>query len=124
MRSRATWLVLAAVSAVVIASVVDALRGSSSHTEPAHAGLTTTEGIVQTTEGVATTEPVGTTAQVVQSAPPERLPSCTTGQLRLTFTVVDGSASLLLRRVAGKPCHHGRSPIGFTVRDQSGQRVP
>jgi hypothetical protein len=29
----------------------------------------------------------------------------------------------VLRRVKGQPCHHGRAPIGFTARDQSGKGV-
>jgi hypothetical protein len=37
--------------------------------------------------------------------------------------VVDGSAMLVLRRVAGEPCHHGQSHIGLTVLDQSGHKV-
>jgi len=30
---------------------------------------------------------------------------------------------LVLRRVAGEPCHHGQSHIGLTVLDQSGHKV-
>jgi hypothetical protein len=132
MRGIATWLVLAAVGLVVIAGVADALRGSSSHAQSAPAtdstigGLTTTAPSVQaTTEPLATTqtEVVATTAPATQSDSPERLPSCATGQLRLTFTVAEGLAALELRRVAGEPCHHGRSPVGFTARDESGHRV-
>jgi hypothetical protein len=52
------------------------------------------------------------------------LPSCDTEQLRLSFTVGEGLAAVVLGRVKGQPCHHGRAPIGFTVRDQSGDRVP
>lgn len=29
----------------------------------------------------------------------------------------------MLRHVKGQPCHHGGAPIGFTARDQSGDRV-
>jgi hypothetical protein len=136
MRRKATWLVLAAVGVVAMAGVVDAVRRSSSHAESARPnestidGLTTTAPSSQvTTEGVATTQAaaanqaVATTAPSTQSIPSERLPSCATGQLRLTLTVSDGVEALELRRVAGKPCHHGLSPIGFTVHDQSGHRV-
>lgn len=67
---------------------------------------------------------MGTTAPASQSAAPQRLTSCTTAQLKLAFTrYVEGLAALVLRRVAGKPCHHGRSLIRFTVHDQSGHRV-
>jgi hypothetical protein len=137
MRGIATWLVLAAVGLVVIAGVTDALRGSSSHAQSAPAteatigGLTTTAPSVQattepvaTTQAVAATEAVATTAPDIPSDSPERLPSCATGQLRLTFTVADGLAALKFRRVAGEPCHHGRSPIGFTARDESGHKLP
>ena len=136
MRGRATWLILIAVGAVVTAGVVDAVRGSSSNPEAAQAGessiepSTTTALPVQTaTEPVATTEPVAATQQVdatvtaIDSAAAERLPSCDTEQLRLTFTVSEGLAAAVLRRVKGQPCRHGRAPIGFTVRDQSGDRV-
>jgi hypothetical protein len=137
MRGKATWLISTAVAAVLIAGVVDALRGSSSHDESAPAaqaptvvdlgGSTLTLGSVAAqaaTAAVATTEPQGTTdTAAIPSAPPERLPRCTTPQLALAVKIVDRSAMLVLRRVAGEPCHHGQSPIGLTVLDQSGQKV-
>jgi hypothetical protein len=137
MRGKATWLITAVVAAVVIVGVVDALRGSSSHDEPAVAaqgptvvevgGSTLTlESVTAetTTEPEVTTEPSATTAApTIPSPPPERLPRCTTPQLALAVKVVDGSAMLVLRRVAGEPCHHGQSHIGLTVLDQSGQKV-
>jgi hypothetical protein len=77
-----------------------------------------------TTEPVATTEPQGTTDTVaIPLDQPERLPRCTTPQLALAVKIVDGSAMLVLRRVAGEPCHHGQSHIGLTVLDQSGNKV-
>ena len=136
MRGKATWLILIAVGAVLTAGVVDAVRGSSSNPEAAQAGesviepSTTTAPPEQTaTEPVATTEPaaiakpVDATVTAVESPAPERLPSCAAEQLRLTFTVSEGLAAVVLRRVKGQPCHHGQAPIGFTVRDQSGDRV-
>ena len=136
MRGKATWLILIAVGAVVTAGVVDAVRGSSSNPEAAQAGVsaieppTTTALPVQTaTEPVATTEPaaiaepVDATVTAIESAAPERLPSCHAEQLRLAFTVSEGLAAVVLRRMKGRPCHHGRTPIGFTVRDQSGDDV-
>jgi hypothetical protein len=136
MRGIATWFVLAAVGLVVIAGVVDALRGSSSHAQSAPAtestvgDLTTTAPSVQTTaepvattRAVAATQAVATTAPAIQSAQPTRLPSCATRQLTLALTGGNGLAALKLRRVAGEPCHHGRAPIAFTVRDKSGDRV-
>ena len=136
MRGKATWLILVAVGAVVTAGVVDAVRGSSSNPEAAQAGesvvepSTTTALPVQTaTEPVATTEPaaiadpVDATATAIESVAPERLPSCDAEQLRLTFAVSEGLAAAVLRRVKGQPCHHGGASIGFTVRDQSGDRV-
>jgi hypothetical protein len=97
MRSKATWLILIAVGAVVTAGVVDAVRGSSSIPEAAQAGesviepSTTTALPVQTatepmatTEPAAITEPVDATMTAIESAAPERLPSCGTEQLRLT----------------------------------------
>ena len=129
-------MILIAVGAVVTAGVVDAVRGSSSNPEAAQAGEsvieppTTTALPVQTatqpvatTEPAAMTEPVDATVTAIKSAAPERLPSCATEQLRLTFTVSEGLAAVVLRRVKGQPCHHGRAPIGFKVRDQSGDRV-
>jgi hypothetical protein len=137
MRSKATWLILIALGAVVTAGVVDAVHGSSSNPEAAQVGesviepSTTTALPVQTatepvatTEPLAITEPVDATVTAIESAAPERLPSCDTEQFRLTFTVWEGLAAVVLRRVKGQPCHHGRAPIGFTVRDQSGDRVP
>ena len=137
MRGKATWLITAAVAAVVTVGLIDALRGSSSDDESAHAaqvptvvdlgGSTVTlEAVIAqpTTDPVATTEPLATTAApAIPSLPPERLPRCTTPQLALAMKVVDGSAMLVLRRVAGEPCHHGQSHIGLTVLDQSGQKV-
>ena len=137
MRGKATWLITAAVAAVLIVGVVDALRGSSSHDESAHAAQAPTvvdlggssltlESVTAeaTTDPVATTEFQGTTdTATIPSPQPERLPRCTTPQLALAVKIVDGSAMLVLRRVAGEPCHHGRSPIGLIVRDQSGHRV-
>jgi hypothetical protein len=136
MRGKATWLILIAVGAVVTAGVVDAVRGSSSNPEAAQAGepviepsTTTAPPVQTTTEPEATTEPaviaepVESTVTGIESAAPERLPSCATEQLRLTFTVSEGLAAVVLRRVEGQPCHHGRGPIGVKVRDQSGDRV-
>ena len=138
MRGKATWLITAAVTGVLIVGVVDALRGSSSHDESAHAaeaptvvdlgGATLTlESVttqVVTTEPVATTEPQETTdTATIPSPQPERLPRCTTPQLALAVKIVNGSAMLVLRRVAGEPCHHGQSHIGLTVLDQSGKKV-
>jgi hypothetical protein len=129
-------LILLALGAIVTAGVVDAVRGSSSHPEAAQAGesviepssttalpaQTATEPVT-TTKPVASTEPVDATVTATESAAPERLPSCETEQLRLTFTVSEGLAAVVLRRVKGQPCHHGRAPIRFIVRDQSGDRV-
>jgi hypothetical protein len=91
---------------------------------------TTTALTVQTaTEPVATTEPaaiadpVDATVTDIESGAHERLPPCDPEQLRLAFTVSEGLAAAVLRRVKGQPCHHGRAPIGFTVRDRSGDRV-
>jgi hypothetical protein len=149
MRRLATWLVLATVGAVVFAGVVDGVRRSSADSESADgvgstAERSTTTGprSPSTTAGVVTTEAEGTTAPANKStapatteaeaktAPaskstaPERLASCTTPQLKLAFTFwEEGLAALVLRRVAGKACHHNRSPIRFTVHDQSGHRV-
>ena len=136
MRGKATWLILVAVGAVVTAGVVDAVRGSSSNPEAAQAGESVVEGstttalTVQTaTDPVATTEPaaiadpVDATVTAIASAARERLPSCDTEQLRLTFTVSEGLAAVVLRRVKGQPCHHDGAPIRVTVRDQSGDRV-
>jgi hypothetical protein len=136
MRGAATWLVLTAIGVIVIAGVVDAVRQPSSHAaaganESTTERLTTTASSVQattepvaTTEGVAATQAVATATPGTQSdSPPEPLPSCATRQLKLSFTIADGLAALELRRVAGKPCRHGRSPIGFTIRDQSGDGI-
>jgi hypothetical protein len=136
MRAKVTWLILTAVTAIVIVGVVDAVRGSSSNPEAAKAGesviepSTTTARSVQTatetvamTEPVAIAEPVDATVTDIASAAPERLPSCDTQQLRLTFTVGEGLAAVVLRRVKGQPCHHSRAPIGFTARDPSGEGV-
>ena|SRR5215203_1676095 len=100
MRGKATWLIFIAVGAVVTAGIVDAVRGSSSTPEAAQAGesavepSSTTALPVQTaTEPVATTEPAADTAPVdatvtaIESAAPERMPSCDAEQLRLAFTV-------------------------------------
>jgi hypothetical protein len=142
MRGIGTWLILTAVVVVIIAGVVDALRRSDSRPESARAGgVMTIAGSVMTesvreasdsapsepavTTQPVTTEPQGTTGPAaIQSPAPERLPSCTTPQLALAVKIEDGSAMLVLRRVAGKPCHHGRSPIGLTLRYQSGHKVP
>lgn len=134
MPSKATWLILIAVGAVVTAGVVDAVRGSSANPEAAQAGdviepSTTTVPPVQTaTEPLATTEPVAIepvdgTVTAIESAAPEHLSSCDIEQLRLTFTVSEGLAAVMLRRVRGQPCHHGRAPIKVTLRDQPGYPV-
>jgi len=136
MRAKVSWLILTAVTAVVLAGVVDAVRGYSSNPEAAQAGepvigpSTTTAAPVQTatetvaaTDPVATSEPVDGTVTAIDSAAPERLHSCATDQLRLTFRVSEGLAALVLRRVQGQPCHHGRAPIEVTVRDHSGDAV-
>jgi hypothetical protein len=136
MRGKSTWLILIAVGAVVIAGVVDAVRGSSSNPEAGQAAesviepsnttalpaQTATEPMA-TTEAVAIGEPVDATVTAIESAAPERLPSCNNEQLRLTFTVSEGLAAVVLRRVEGQPCRHGRAPIAFTVRDPSGDAV-
>jgi hypothetical protein len=136
MRGPATWLVAAAIGAVVIAGVVDAVRRSSSHSEPAsaqaattattapatNAGVTTPMGVT-TNVGVTTTEPLGTTTQVVESAPPERLPPCTQGQLKLAIRVGEPRAEFVLRRVMGQPCHLRRSRVRLRVLDQAGSEV-
>jgi len=131
MRSKATWLILIAVGAVVTAGVVDSVRGSSSIPAAARAGdepltatpVHTTTDAVGTTQAGTIPEPVDATVTAVQPAEPEHLPSCANKQLRLSFQVSEGLASVMLRRVKGQPCHHGRAPIVFTVRDQSGGSV-
>jgi hypothetical protein len=136
MRRTATWLLVAAVGAVAVLGVVDAVRRSSSHADSARGnvvridGLTMTAPLAQvTTEGAATTaavaatRPAGTTAPSVVPAQPERWPPCDTEQMRLALIVEEDSAAAVLRRVKGEPCHHGRASIGFAVRDQSGDRV-
>ena len=141
MRRAATWLVLAAVGIVAIAGLVDAVHRSSSRSESAHPDESTIDALTVTTpsERVATVPPAitqqaiaaqsdttaaaATTAHFTEVVSPERLPSCALGQLSLTFTVWNGLEALELRRVGGTPCHHGRSLIGFTVRNQSGDRV-
>jgi hypothetical protein len=101
----------------------------SSRQRPRELSTTTALPVQAATESVATaehvvnTEPKDATVTAIESAAPERLPSCNTEQLRLTFTVWEGLAAVVLRRVQGQPCHHARAPIGFTVRDQSGDRV-
>jgi hypothetical protein len=136
MRTKITWLILTAVGAVVIAGVVDSLRGPSSSPRAAHAGVSVVEPSttaalpVQTaTEDAVTTEPVVTderidsTVTATGPAKPKRLPSCETGQLRLGFVLSGGLAAGELRHVTGPPCHHGRELIRFTARDRSGTRV-
>jgi len=105
--AKLTWLVSLVVAAVVVAGVVDAVRRSISHSEAAE------------TSGFAITA-----AKSDSSGAARRLPLCTTAQLRLAFTLTDGSAALVLARVAGKPCHHGQSDARFIIRDTSGHRVP
>jgi hypothetical protein len=136
MRSKATWLLVAAIGAVLVAGVVDSVRGSTSKPEATQAGesvvepSTTTALPLQTaTEPMATTEPatiggpVNATVTAIESATPERLPSCDTEQLQLTFTRSGGLAAALLRRVQGRPCHHGRAPVTVSAHDQAGDRV-
>jgi hypothetical protein len=135
MRNRATWLVLAGIGAVVVAGVVDSVRGASSNPAATRAGQsvvmrsTTTALSGQRATGAPTpNQPVVTTESAAKvtatgSAAPERLPSCGTEQLRLAFTVSDGLRAALLRRVKGPPCHHGRAPISFAARGLSGDHV-
>ena len=136
MRRTATWLVVTAVGVVVIAGVVDAVRRSSSHGESAGGNVVTindltvtaasaqatTEGVA-TTVGVTTTEALDTTAQVVVSAPPERLPPCTQRQLKLAIRVGGDRPEFVLRRVMGQPCHLRRSRVRLRVLDQAGSEV-
>jgi hypothetical protein len=134
MRRRATWLLVAAIGAVLVAGVIDSVHGSASRPEATPVGepgiepsATTvsiaepTSETVTRTEAVAT-EPVETTADT-DSAPPEHLPSCDIEQLQLTFTRSGGFAAALLRRVQGPPCRHGRAPVAVSVHDQAGDRV-
>lgn len=137
MRRTATWLVLAAVAVVVTAGVVDAFRRSSSDAESvggnaftidgltvtAPSGQLATEGVA-TTVGVTTTEPLGTTAQIVEPAPPERLPPCKREQLKLSVRVEEDTAEFALRRVDGAPCHQRSLYVDLTVLDESGREVP
>ena len=136
MRTKITWLILTAVTVVVIAGVVDALRGSSPSPRAAQAGVPVVEPstatVLQeqssnedavTTEPVVTDEPIDSTVTATGPAKPKRLPSCETGQLRLGFVLSGGLAAAELRHVTGPPCHHGRELIGFTARDLSGTRV-
>ena len=135
MRGKATWLILIAVGAVVTAGVVDSVRGSSSIPAAAPAGESVTEPstttglpVQTTTDAVTTTEvtipePVDATVAAIEPAEPEHLPSCANEQLRLSFKVSEGLAAAVLRRVKGQPCHQGRVPVVFIVRDQSGGSV-
>jgi hypothetical protein len=138
MRRTATWLVLAAVAVVVIVGVVDAVRRSPSDAESAGGNVFTIDGITITapsaqvsTEGVATTAAVTTTepletnpAQIVESAPPERLPPCKREQLKLSVRVEEDTAEFALRRVDGPPCHQRSLYVDLTVLDESGREVP
>ena len=136
MRSKATWLLVAAIGAVVVAGVVDSVRGSTSKPEATQVGVPAIESsttavpseqpaseAVTPTDSGGTTEPVDTTAAATDSARPEHLPSCDTEQLQLTFTRSGGLAAALLRRVQGRPCHHGRAPVTVSAHDQAGDRV-
>ena len=78
------------------------------------------------TERGTTTDSAGAASEsaVPAATSPERLPPCATAQLRLGFTVTDGLAALVLARVAGNPCHQGRSRVSVVLRDLSGHRVP
>jgi len=136
MRAKLTWLIVAAVAAVVVFGVVDAVRGSSTDPEAAQAGgvvigpsATPTVSAQSTTEPVTTTEPVGATESADGGATTpepkvlEHLPSCEPEQLRLGFTLSMGLAALVLARGEGPPCHHRAAPVGVTVRDEAGNRV-
>src|SRR5262245_32107081 len=114
MRGTVTWLLAAAIGAVVVAGVVDAVRRSTSHSGPAGA-LTTTATAAETTNGGA---------QLVASGPPERLPPCRPRQLRLAMSVGGPRAEFVLRRVSGQPCHQRRSRVRLTLLDHAGDRVP
>jgi hypothetical protein len=136
MRRTATWLVLTAVGVVVIAGAVDAVRRSSSDAESAGGNVFTIDGLTMTapsaqvttggvtsTVPVTTTESLGTTTQVVESAPPERLPPCTQRQLKLAIRVGEPRAEFVLRRVMGQPCHLRRSRVRLRVLNQAGSEV-
>jgi hypothetical protein len=82
MRSRATWLVVAAVGAVVFVGVVDAVRRSGSHQESAPAGQVTL-----TIAGSVMTETVR-----APSAPPTREPAVTTQPVTATAALANQSA--------------------------------
>jgi hypothetical protein len=125
MRGMATWLIATAIGAVVIAGVVDAVRRSSSHSDPTSVRLTATATTAQdTTEGVTTTDPLDTTTRVVESTPFLRLPLCTTRQLKLTIRVGRPRAEFVLRRTTGQPCHLRRSRVRLMVLYRARGEVP
>lgn len=99
-----TWLLAGGVLVLALAAVADALRGSSSESEPA----------------VTTTAP----PPVTPASSPERLPTCTTPQLELVIEVPGGSAAVALRHRSGAPCHLRRLPVKLVVRDRAGRVVP
>ena len=133
MRSRATWLVLAAIAAVLVAGVVDSVRSSSSTSEASQAGQSVVQpsttsrvaGEVATdaenlSEPLASTEPADEMATDEGSAKHRGLPSCDTDQLHLSFAPGgEGLMAAVVRRVKGKPCHQDRQTIRFRVRNQS-----
>ena len=134
MRSKATWLLVAAIGAVVVAGVVDSVRGSTSKPEATQVGEPAIESsttvvpseqpaseAVTPTDSGGTTEPVDTTAAATDSARPEHLPSCDTEQLQLTFTRSGGLAALL-RRIQGRHATMAGRPSRFrlTIRPVTG----
>ena len=134
MRGTVTGLIVAAVGAVVLAGVVDAIRGSVSHpqtgagpsvTKPSTATTppeqTTTEAAAITNASLTT--PVKGNVTATEPVSTRRLPSCDTDQLRLAFTGSGGLAAVVLRRVKGPPCHHDQAEMRFIVRTLSGASV-
>jgi hypothetical protein len=123
MRTKVTWLILAAVAAVVVVGVIDAVRGGSSKLEAAQAGQSVID--LSTPGGGAPPDcdrtrdydsachyhrAADATETASEPTMAQRLRQCDTEQLRLAFTLSDGVAAVVLRRVEGSPCHHGRAP--------------
>ena len=105
MRIGVTSLIAAGVLVVGVAALLDALRGSPPQSEP------------------AVRNPYVAPSPAPAAAAADRLPTCTTRQLRLSIKVLGGLASVVVRHVSGDPCRLPRLLLRVSVRDQAGREV-
>jgi hypothetical protein len=113
MRTRLTWVVVGALTAIVVAATVDAFRS------PGTPSLSPSKASVSASKAGSVFE----ARDSVRDGGSAPLPRCTAQQIAVAIEAPGGSATIVVRHAWGKPCHLARLPIDLAVWDRTRRRV-